>query len=104
MTLYAGLDVSLALTSICIVDAEGVVVRESKVSSEPEAICSALGPYADRLHRIGLEAGPLSQHLYSAMVEAGLPQSVWRSVTWRECYAHKRPTRRIAMMPVESHR
>jgi len=73
MTLYAGLDVSLAQTSICIVDAEGVVVRESKVASEPEAICSALAPYADRLHRIGLEAGPLSQHLYSAMAEAGLP-------------------------------
>jgi transposase len=73
MTLYAGLDVSLALTSICIVDAEGVVVRETKVSSEPEAICSALKDYADRLRRVGLEAGPLSQHLYSAMAEAGLP-------------------------------
>src|SRR5580704_6472658 len=73
MTLYAGLDVSLALTSICIVDAEGAVVREMKVSSEPEAICSALEGYADRLRRVGLEAGPLSQHLYSAMAEAGLP-------------------------------
>jgi transposase len=73
MTLYAGLDVSLALTSICIVDAEGAVVREMKVSSEPEAICFALKDYADRLRRVGLEAGPLSQHLYSAMAEAGLP-------------------------------
>jgi transposase len=74
MTLYSGLDVSLALTSICIVDAEGAIVREMKVSSEPEAICSALKDYADRLRRVGLEAGPLSQqHLYSGMAEAGLP-------------------------------
>jgi transposase len=73
MTLYAGLDVSLQQTSICIIDEEGRVIRELKVSSDAETICSALKGYGDRLRRIGLEAGPLSQHLYSAMAEAGLP-------------------------------
>ena len=33
--LYAGLDVSLELTSICVVDEEGRMVWEAKVASEP---------------------------------------------------------------------
>ena len=35
---YAGLDVSLEQTSVCVVDAQGQVVREAKVASEPEAL------------------------------------------------------------------
>ena len=39
---YAGLDVSLELTSVCIVDAQGGIVSETKVSSDPEAlVCNA---------------------------------------------------------------
>ena len=41
MKLFVGLDVGLEEASLCIVDAEGVTVREVKVSTEPEAIrCS----------------------------------------------------------------
>ena len=40
---YAGLDVSLELTSVCIVDARGEIVREVKVASEPEALIGLCG-------------------------------------------------------------
>lgn len=42
MNFYAGLDVSLRETSICIVDVEGKVVLERKVPSEPGAIAPVL--------------------------------------------------------------
>jgi hypothetical protein len=31
---YAGIDVSLELSSVCVVDAQGKIVRETKVASE----------------------------------------------------------------------
>ena len=49
MKLYVGLDVGLDETSLCIVDGEGLTVREVKVNTEPEAIRFALESYADRL-------------------------------------------------------
>src|SRR5690348_8901750 len=70
---FAGLDVSVKETSICIVDAAGRIVREVKVTSEPAALLQELAKPAYRLKRIGLEAGPLSQWLFSALTEAGLP-------------------------------
>ncbi len=70
---YAGLDVSLKETSVCIVDRAGQVLREVKVATEPEAILAILADEAFTIERIGLEAGPLSQWLYSKLAEAGLP-------------------------------
>src|SRR5881409_2935404 len=70
---FAGLDVSVKETSICIVDDAGKIVREVKVASEPEALLAVLKNLAYHFKRIGLEAGPLSQWLYSALAEAGLP-------------------------------
>ena len=70
---FAGLDVSVKETSICIVDDTGRIVREVKVASEPEALLAVLTNPAYRFKRIGLEAGPLSQWLFSALAEAGLP-------------------------------
>ena len=49
------------------------VIREVKVTSEPGAILVVLADEAFAIKRIGLEAGPLSQWLYSALAEAGLP-------------------------------
>jgi len=69
---YAGIDVSLECSSVCVVDANGKITREAKVASEPEALigwCRSLG---FELARIGLEAGPLSQWLYAAMKKVGL--------------------------------
>ena len=61
MDYFAGLDVSLKSTSVCIVDGTGKIVREVKVASEPEALLTVLRDSAYRFKRIGLEAGPLSQ-------------------------------------------
>src|SRR5258706_76719 len=70
---FAGLDVSVKETSICIVDDTGRIVREVKVASEPEALLQVLGNPIYRFKRIGREAGPLSQWLFSALAEAGFP-------------------------------
>ena len=70
---FAGLDVSVKETSICIVDDAGKIVREVKVASEPEALLAVLKNPAYHFKRIGLEAGPLSQWLFSALADAGLP-------------------------------
>lgn len=73
MEYFAGLDVSVKETSVCIVDAEGRIVREAKVASEPEALLSLFEASGLRLKRVGLEAGTLSQWLWSGLAEAGLP-------------------------------
>ena len=70
---YAGLDVSVKETSVCVIDETGKTIREVKVASEPEAILSVLVDEALTIGRIGLEAGPLSQWLYSGLAETGLP-------------------------------
>jgi transposase len=69
---YTGIDVSLECSSLCVVDANGKIVREGKVASEPAALISWLRSLGYELTRIGLEAGPLSQWLFAAMREAGL--------------------------------
>jgi transposase len=69
---YAGIDVSLESSSVCVVDATGRVVREAKVASEPEALTAWLKGLNGEIVRIGLEAGPLSQWLYAGMKQADL--------------------------------
>ena len=73
MAYFAGLDVSVKETSVCIVDDAGKIVREARVASEPEALLQVLTNTLYRFKRVGLEAGPLSQWLLSALAEAGLP-------------------------------
>src|SRR5262245_29063061 len=70
---FAGLDVSVNETSVCIVDDTGRIVREVRVASEPDALLPVLTNPAYHFRRIGLEAGPLSQWLFSALAEAELP-------------------------------
>jgi transposase len=73
MKYYAGLDVSVKETSVCIVDEAGNICREGKVTSHPENLARLLNDPVLPLTRIGLEAGPLSQWLFSGMVAVGLP-------------------------------
>jgi transposase len=72
MNHYAGIDVSLECSSVCVVDAGGKIVREGKVASEPAALIGWFGSQGMGVTRVGLEAGPLSQWLFAAMREAGL--------------------------------
>jgi len=70
---YAGIDVSLEQSSVCIVDGTGRIVREAKIASEPEALIAWFAGLGFCLARVGLEAGPLSQWLYAGLREAGFP-------------------------------
>jgi transposase len=69
---YAGIDVSMECSSVCVVNASGKIVREAKVASEPEALIGWFDTLGLELARIGLEAGPLAQWLYAAMKQTGL--------------------------------
>jgi transposase len=69
MDYFAGLDVSVKETSVCIVDDAGKIVREARVASEPEALLQVLANNTYGFKRVGLEAGPLSQWLYSVLAE-----------------------------------
>lgn len=60
MEYFAGLDVSIDETAICVVDDDGKVALETAVPTDPELIAEALQRYARRLRRVGHEAGSLS--------------------------------------------
>ena len=72
MNYYAGIDVSLEYSSVCVVDGAGKIIREQRIASEPEALIAWFRGLGFGLERIGLEAGPMSQWLYAAMRAAGL--------------------------------
>jgi transposase len=71
MEYFAAVDVSLALSSVCVVDGAGRIVCEGKVASEPDALVGYLRETGLILARVGLEAGPMSQWLYAGLTEAG---------------------------------
>jgi transposase len=81
MDYFVGLDVSVKETSICIVDDTGKIVREARVASEPEALLQVLTNTLYRFKRVGLEAGPLSQWLYSVTLCSCVHPS-FRSSCW----------------------
>jgi transposase len=73
MDYYAGLDVSLEETAVCIIDAQGTLVKEAKVASEPEALVGFFEGLGLSMVRIGLEACSLTAWLHERMMAAGLP-------------------------------
>ena len=60
MKYFAGLDVSLEETAICVVDEGGEIIKEMRSESEPEALVSALLNMRLDFDRIGLEACSLT--------------------------------------------
>jgi transposase len=70
---YVGLDVSLKLTAICIVDRTGTIQREGVVHSDPEAIAAFIKSNAPHVARIGLETGATSTWLWTELNKMGLP-------------------------------
>jgi transposase len=73
MTYYAGLDVSLEETTICVVDGTGRIVHETRAASEPRALTAALRAVDLPLERVGLEACSLTAWLHDELRLAGLP-------------------------------
>lgn len=71
--LYAGLNVSLETTSICVANAEGRIKLEAKAPSDPEAIATHLSQLTGTFERVGLEAGPQSKWLYLGLRDRGYP-------------------------------
>ena len=70
---YVGLDVSLKLTAICIVDRTGKIEREGVVTSDPDTIAAFVKSNAPHVARIGLEAGATSTWLWTELNKRGLP-------------------------------
>src|SRR5215470_2515410 len=70
---YVGLDVSLKLTAICIVDRTRKIEREDVVRSDPEAIAAFIKSNAPYVARIGLETGATSTWLWTELNRLGLP-------------------------------
>ena len=70
---FAGLDVSLEETAICVVDEEGRIVSEARVPSEPEALVALVRGMGLTLERIGLGACSLAAWLHEGLVAADLP-------------------------------
>ena len=73
MNHYAGLDVSLEETTICVVDGTGRIVKEARAASEPEPLIAALREIDLPLERVGLEACSLTAWLHDELRSAGLP-------------------------------
>jgi transposase len=73
MKYFAGLDVSLEETAICVVDESGRIVKEGRAVSEPQALSQALRKVDLQLERIGLEACSLAAWLYDGLRAEGLP-------------------------------
>ena len=72
MSLYAGLDISVKTTAVCVVNGNGQVLLETVVESSPDAIADRLRELGQPPERIGLEAGPLSQWIYAGLIDIGL--------------------------------
>jgi transposase len=70
---YVGLDVSLKLTAICIVDRTGKIQREGVVPSEPEAVAAFIKLHSSEVARVGLESGATSTWLWTELNKLGLP-------------------------------
>src|SRR3989475_6211592 len=70
---YVGLDVSLKVTAICIVDQTGKIEREGVVASDPETIAAFVKSHAPHVARVGLETGATSTWLWTELNKMGLP-------------------------------
>ena len=71
MTYYAGLDVSLRSTNICVVDDQGDLVAEGKTDAEVADIVAFLDELDVEITEAGLEAGTLTQYLTYGLQFAG---------------------------------
>lgn len=95
MTYYAGLDVSLEQTSVCVVDAAGAVVLERRVATEPEAIAGALARLPECPARVLLETGGLTPWLWHELSARGLVV---------HCIDARRAKAQLALRPAKSDR
>ena len=72
MDYFAGLDVSLEETAVCVVDETGRIVREARVVSEPEALVAYFRASGMTMERVGLEACSLTAWLQQGLSADGI--------------------------------
>jgi transposase len=72
MDYFAGLDISMDETHVCVLDREGEVVRESKTVSTAQAIADELVK-APSCSRIVFETGRMTPILFHGLREIGFP-------------------------------
>jgi predicted NBD/HSP70 family sugar kinase len=58
MKYFAGMDVSLEETAICVVDETGQMIKEARTASEPDALHALLASFNLSFERVGL--GPVA--------------------------------------------
>jgi transposase len=92
MALFVGLDVSLKTTSICVAEANGSPVWEGKAESEPTTLIKALIGWRSEITLVGLEACPLSEWLFGALVESGF-QTVCIETRHAQRFLSSRPNK-----------
>lgn len=73
MTVFAGLDISLNETHVCVVDNDGHTLKEVRVPTEPGDIARILTPFKKQLKRVGFEASSLSPWLSNELIKKGFP-------------------------------
>jgi len=73
MKYFAGLDVSMEETSVCIVNQDGEIIREGRAATDPAALDDYLKATGLPFDRVGFESGPCSAWLYKGLSAAGLP-------------------------------
>src|SRR6516165_332233 len=73
MTQYVGLDISLKETKLHVLDEAGNRIWRGRCATEAAAIAAAVRRYAPTAVRIGLETGPLTTWLWTALRAEGLP-------------------------------
>ena len=72
MDYFAGLDISMENTHICVLDCEGAVVYERKTASTAQAIADELAK-APSCRRIVFETGRMAPILFHGLSQLGLP-------------------------------
>ena len=92
MKYFAGLDVAMEETAICVIDREGKVALETTATTDPDAIVTVLKPYVAKLRRVGHEAWSLLPWLQVELKQCGgaSQSSARERCSWA---ASKRPTK-----------
>jgi transposase len=72
MEYFAGMDVSMSETHVCVVSQDGAVVHEVRAPSTPAGIAAALAR-VPACRRILFETGRMAPMLYHGLSQLGLP-------------------------------
>lgn len=72
MEYFAGLDISMEETHVCVLDREGAVVHEARTISTAEAIFASLAK-APSCRRVVFETGRMTPMLYHGLRERDVP-------------------------------